>query len=324
MSVGVAALMLHADTLVLLFWWRGMAVPVILDTDIGTDIDDTWAIAMLLNSPEIDLRLLTSATHDTEHRAALAARLLQVADRNDVPVGVGVPGEAMAQQPQAEFIRDYDFASSPARIADGVGAMIDVIMQSPEPVTVVAIGPLTNIAEALRREPAITRNARFVGMHGPVYVGYKVAPEPMPEYNVFSDVESARAVFAAPWDKLITPLDTCGSIVLKGDDYQRVLAADGPVISAVVDNYRMWLETLDAPIDMLQRRSTTLYDTVAVYLAFADALCEIETLNLAIADDGATVVVDAGAAGGHPVRVATRWRDERAFYELLVQRLIAA
>ena len=65
-------------------------VPVILDTDIGTDIDDSWALVMLLNSPELDLRLITTATLNTEQRTAVTAKMLEVAKRTDIPIGTGI------------------------------------------------------------------------------------------------------------------------------------------------------------------------------------------------------------------------------------------
>jgi len=68
----------------------GVRIPVILDTDIGTDIDDTWALALLLRCPELDVRLVVSDTGNTEYRAAIIARLLEVAGRTDIPVGIGI------------------------------------------------------------------------------------------------------------------------------------------------------------------------------------------------------------------------------------------
>ena len=65
-------------------------IPVILDTDIGCDIDDTWALAMLLRSPELDLKLVVTDTGNTAYRARVAAKLLEIGGRTDVPVGVGI------------------------------------------------------------------------------------------------------------------------------------------------------------------------------------------------------------------------------------------
>jgi hypothetical protein len=78
-------------------------IPVILDTDIGTDIDDTWALVMLLNSPELDLRLVVTETGDTTYRAKIVARMLEIAGRTDVPIGIGIPFDDVFD-PQAQWV----------------------------------------------------------------------------------------------------------------------------------------------------------------------------------------------------------------------------
>lgn len=69
-------------------------IPVILDTDIGTDIDDTWALAMLLNCPELEPRLINTVSGDTPYRAHLTAKFLQAAGRTDIPIGIGIGNPA--------------------------------------------------------------------------------------------------------------------------------------------------------------------------------------------------------------------------------------
>jgi len=66
-------------------------IPVILDTDIGFDIDDLWALVMILKSPELDIKLITTDTGDTYYRAKLVAKTLEIANRTDIPIGVGIP-----------------------------------------------------------------------------------------------------------------------------------------------------------------------------------------------------------------------------------------
>ena len=305
-----------------------MARSVILDTDIGTDIDDTWALAMLLASPELDLRLVTTVSGDARHRAALCARLLAIAGRQDVPIGIGIGGPldvppALAGTPQAAFVGPDDaaLAAHPVVHGDGVDAMIATILAAPAPVTVLAIGPLTNVAEALRRCPQIAARVRLVGMHGSVRVGYRGAGSPSPEYNVRADVPAAQAALSAAWDITITPLDSCGSVVLKDDAYRRfhahALAHPGSMAAAVLENYRVWLAAVGAPSDHLERRSTILFDTVAVYLAYADEVLAMETLGISVDDAGYTREDPAGRT----MQVATGWRDAAAFDALLLDRL---
>ena len=71
-----------------------MAIPVIVDTDIGLDVDDVWALVFLLGCPELDVRLVTTCTGDTHYRAAVAAKVLEQAGRTDIPIGIGVPLDA--------------------------------------------------------------------------------------------------------------------------------------------------------------------------------------------------------------------------------------
>ncbi len=304
-----------------------MARAVILDTDIGTDIDDTWALAMLLASPELDLRLITTVSGDARHRAALCAHLLAVAGRRDVPIGIGIGGKlalppALQGTPQLAAIDLGMLERHPAVHEDGIAAMIETIMAASEPVTVLAIGPLTNVAEALRRAPQIAARAHFVGMHGSVRVGYRGATTPSAEYNVYADIHAARMTLSAEWkDATITPLDSCGSVVIAGERYRRYHAFatthGNSVAGAVLAHYRAWLDAVGAPAARAAERSTTLYDTVAVYLAFADEALQVETLPIVVGNDGRTRIDPAGRM----TRVATGWRDAAAFDALLLERV---
>jgi len=293
-------------------------IPVILDTDIGGDIDDTWALALLLRCPELDVKLVVTCTGDTTYRARVVARMLEVAGRADVPVGVGIPLET-AVSPQAPWVEGYDLSSYPGPVyGDGVGAMVDAIMGSPEPVTLIGIGPLPNVAAALAREPGIAERARFVGMHGSIRRGYGGSEGPAPEYNVARYPQSCRKVFAAPWDVTITPLDTCGLVRLAGDKYRAVQECEDPLAQAVIENYRIWVQHCEWVTGSdAHTHSSVLFDTVAVYLAFSEELLVMEDLALQITGDGYTAVDD----GAKVVHCATDWRDLPAFEDLLVRRL---
>ena len=289
-------------------------IPVVLDTDIGSDIDDTWALAMLLKCPQLDLKLVTSCTADTTYRAEICAKLLEVAGRTDVAVGVGIreSDERGAQDP---YVDDYDLGKYPGAVhEDGVGAMIETIMGSPTPVTLIAIGPVPNVAAALAREPRIADNARFVGMHGSLRLGYGGAPKPQTEYNVSRDPVACQKTFAAPWEKIITPLDTCGLVRLTGDKYRAVAESKDPLTRAVIENYIHWCRH-GAYATHEMGESSTLFDTVAVYLAYATDLCKIERLGVRVRDDGMTVEDPAADA----MDVATEWNDLEAFEDLLVE-----
>lgn len=207
-------------------------------------------------------------------------------------------------------------------IQDGVAAMVDTILGSDETVTVIAIGPLPTVGEALHREPRIAENARFVGMHGSLRKGHKRDRDRViAEANVVNNPESAQAVFRAPWDVTITPLDTCGIVQLEGEKHATVLDSGDPLAKVVMDHYQVWWQRgkVDNP-DLWRRQSSILFDTVAVYLAFSNALCVMEDLPIRVTDDGYTLEDE----GGRPTRCATDWRDLGAFEDLLVDRLTNA
>ena len=278
---------------------------VVVDTDIGTDIDDTWALAMAARSPELDIRLITTVSGDPGYRARVARGLL--GPGTPVAAGLGGGRDVHPGTPQRSLADLADGAIAD----DGVDALVAACA---EPVTIIALGPMTNLAAALDRDPSIATRARVVAMLGSVRVGYHGHAEPMPEYNVKVDVEACRTVFAAPWPVTITPVDTCGTILLRGDAYQRVRASTDPMVQRLLASYREWLGD---SVELFDRRSTTLFDCVAIHLAHDESLVEIEELPLAIDDDGMMRITD----GAPIVRVATRWRDEAAFVEHLVQRL---
>jgi len=303
--------------------------PVILDTDICDDIDDTWAIALMLHSPELDCKLITTAVGNTEAKAKVVAKFLDKVGRTNIAVGIGIKQHDRSHR-QTAWAADYNLSSYPGRVCkDGVQAIIDTIMNSQARVTLIATGPLPNVAEALQREPRIAEKADFIGMHGSIYVGYG-KDKPDAEYNVKADVAAAKKVFSAPWPMTITPLDTCGRVVLDGDKYQKVLKRKSVITSTLLDNYRTWFkdglrdrkDVKEADFDRLtneklDRSSTTLFDTVAIYLAINQDLVQIRKLPIRITDDGFTRVEE----GAKDVECAVQWKSLDGYEGWLAERI---
>jgi inosine-uridine nucleoside N-ribohydrolase len=295
-------------------------IPVIFDTDIGDDIDDTWALLALLNSPELDIKLITTSVGDTELKAALVAKMLHIAGRTDIPIGIGLP-VGKSPCPQKPWLHDFAMAAYKGTVhKDGVAALIDTVMQSPEPVTIIAVGPLPNIAAALDRKPEIAGKAKYIGMQGSIYKGYEGKPGPAPEYNVSASPKEAQKVFTADWDKTITPLDTCGIVKLEGPKYQEVYNCRTASCRTLIDAYRAWLtgvEFLDKNTVHIDKASTILYDTVAVYLAVSESLVKMEQLPIKVTDTGRTAIDQSGKI----VNCATEWKSLSGYEDWLVDRL---
>ncbi len=287
--------------------------PVILDTDIGSDIDDTWALVQLLNSPELDLKMVVTTNADTTYRARLTAKLLELAGRTDVPVAVGPPDHGEASQGQLSWLGDYQLKDYPGKVhEDGVAAMVECAMSAKESVTIVAIGPLGNVAKALDTEPKLPEHCHFAGMQGCIRRFWE-RDEEIPEYNVMCDIPASKKVFAAKWiSAAITPLDSCGLVVVKPERYARLRACKAPLCRALMQNVDIWRQKGDDP-----NTSSRLYDTVAVHLAHSREFLEMERMGIRVDDKGSTLADDSAP----PVDVAVGWKDLDGYLDDLVKRL---
>jgi inosine-uridine nucleoside N-ribohydrolase len=294
-------------------------IAVILDTDICDDIDDTWALAMLLQSPELDIKLITTAVGDTTARTKVVAKILQTAGRTDIPIGTGVAiGDMKTGHRQDAWVKDFDLSKYPGKIyPDGVHAMTETIMNSPEPITLIAIGPLPNVAAALEHDPNIAKKARFVGMQGSIRWSFNDKTKPQKEYNVVSFIKASQTVFTADWDMTITPLDTCGKVSLHGDKYRKVRDCNSPITKMIIDNYRVWTKSGNMNESQVGSRSSTLFDTVAIYLAIKRDFVEMERLGIRVTNDGYTAIDDKAKK----INCATNWKNIGAYEDFIVERL---
>jgi len=295
-------------------------IPVILDTDIGLDIDDTWALGLLLKCPELDVKLISTVSRNTHIKTRLVAKFLEIANRTDIPLGIG-PQISRRKELLYDWVKEYNLSEYPGIIYENsIEAICNTIMESDKPITLIAIGPLGNIAEALISNPKITQNARFVGMHGSINIGYAGKPSPAIEYNVFSDIQSCQEVFRAPWEKTITPLDTCGNIVLSGENFEQIINCDNPIVTSIKENLEIWIKKRkQSELLKTQKKTSILFDTVAIYLAFSEELLNIQNLKIELTKIGQT----KESENGNLIRCATSWKDIQAFKDLVVQRLIS-
>jgi len=298
---------------------NGTKIPVILDTDIGLDIDDTWALGFLLKCPELDVKLITTSSDNTAIKARIVAKFLESVDRADIPIGIGSP-ENKKKGWQYPWIKDYDLSQYPGAVHENAAELISsTIIDSAVPITLIAIGPLGTVAGALNINPDITSNSRFVGMHGSIHVGYWGTDKPQKEFNVKKNVKACREVFQAPWEKTIAPLDTCRDVVLEGPVLERFIKSDNSIANSIKENYDIWKKNLIPKLIMVHKnRTSSLFDTVAIYLGFSENLLNIEELKIEVADSGLTQIVDNGTL----IRCATSWKDIEMFKNTLVDRLI--
>ncbi|MFQ6083983.1 MAG: nucleoside hydrolase, partial [Candidatus Aminicenantia bacterium] len=190
---------------------------------------------------------------------------------------------------------------------------IRTIMDSPDVIKLICIGPLTNIKVALDQEPDIVKNAHFIGMQGSICRGYNGHEGITAEYNVVKDIPAAQKVLSANWRSItITPLDTCGLIRLQSRRYQAVKNCRNPITAAVIENYHKW----NKPDKNFERESTVLFDTVAIYLALSEENLVMKEMKIKVGADGKIREDNSGRS----MNVAIAWKNQNAFLDFLVAR----
>jgi purine nucleosidase len=230
-------------------------IKVILDTDIGTDIDDAWALGLAMSSREFELLGVTISDGDTAARARVACKLLHQVGRGEVPVAVGratAPPEGVDYQ----FAWAEDFAAKRPIDRPAAAFIVDLARRFPGEVTLIAVGPLQNVADALRLEPALPKLLkRVVLMSGSIHSS-AWSPAPVPEWNVVRATVDAQVVYAAGLPVTIVPLDSTTYVRLTDEERERLRARMSPLTKALEALYRLWL---DSPSQRM-----TLHDQLAV------------------------------------------------------------
>jgi len=291
----------------------GTALPqlAVLDTDIGDDIDDAFALALALRSPELKILGVTTAFGNTELRARLVDRYLAAVGRSDIPVMQGVATEARNVFTQAP----YAIHSPVRKHGDGVEFLLSQIRAHPGEITLIAIGPLTNVGEAIKRDPATFRKLkRVVIMGGSVYRGYGgtvAAPTPpQPEWNILCDPAGARALLASGVPVFMMPLDST-QIYLETKEREEIFAHGSPLTDQLTLLYHQWMAG-----NANHPATPTLFDPVAVTYAIRPDLCPMTALRLEVDDKGFTRPVEGPANAQACLK-----SDENGFLELLLERV---
>jgi inosine-uridine nucleoside N-ribohydrolase len=285
---------------------------VIVDTDIGDDIDDAYALTLALHSPELEVLGVTTAWGNTALRAQLAARLIAASGANKIPVVAGIPTHSKSNFSQRAWA-----AAGPAPAHNNaVDFLLAQARRYPHQITLIAIGPLTNIGAAIDRDPAAFRLFnRVVLMGGSIHCGYgnpraTPPPPPQPEYNIASDPGAARKLLASGVPIFMMPLD---STQWKLDDSKlaQVAARSTPATDALLVLTTEWqLAT--------HQHTPTLYDAMAVTYALRPEICPTTPLRLQVDDKGFTRVID-GQVNAH----ACLKGNGDAFFHLMLPRLAA-
>ncbi len=253
---------------------------VIIDTDIGDDVDDAFALALALRSPELQILGITTTFGDTETRAKLVDRFLAEAGHGEIPVAAGAPTVSKGTFTQRRYAEGGHYArpSHP----DAVGFFLEQIRRYPGQVTLIAIGPLMNVGAAIDRDAATFRKLkRVVIMGGSIKrgygdLGYTPPRPPQPEWNILNDIPSAQKLFASGVPLFVMPLD---STQLKLDEVKRAfLFSQGtPLTDALTLLYHQW-----------GQETPTLFDPMTIAFLVNPSLCPVQPMHIRVDDKGFT------------------------------------
>ena len=284
--------------------------PVIIDTDIGDDVDDVFAVGLALSSPEFHILGITSAWGDTALRAQMIDRLLCETGRTEVPVHEGVPTKTDTVFTQAPWAH----AGIARSHTDGVEFLLEQIKAHPGEITLIALGPLTNIGAAIDRDPATFRKLkRVVLMGGSIYRGYgDPGKKPEPEYNIVRDPKAAQKLFTSGVPLYVLPLD---STQLKFDAAKRAefAAISTPLTDSLLVLADEWQHNSKA-------HEPTLFDAIAMAYAIDPATCPMTAMQLDVDDEGDTTPSNQPLSGRTNASACLTAQPEK-FFSLMMPRL---
>lgn len=284
---------------------------VIIDTDIGDDIDDAFALALALRSPELKILGVTTAFGNTELRARLVDRYLHAAGRSDIPVNAGVETQTDNLMTQSAYAR----REPERKHADGVAFLLEQMRRHPGEITLICIGPMFNEQEAIRRDPATFRKLkRIVMMGGSIYRGYDgengERRPPDAEWNINRDPAGAQALFAAGVPIFMMPLDST-QIHLEAPERNALFAHGSALTDQLTLLYHQWMFLSPG-----HSATPTLFDPVAVTYTFRPDLCPTKPMRIEVDGKGVTKPVE-----GTPNASVCLKSDEAGFLKLMLGRI---
>ncbi|MFB5761869.1 nucleoside hydrolase [Paenibacillus medicaginis] len=295
---------------------------IILDTDIGTNADDAVALALALHSPEIRIEGITTVYGKVRTRALIAQKVLNLCGAGHIPVYPGIELPLLRNRPllragiEGKGMQLQDSGSKLDRHA--VDFIVQTVMEHPGEITLVMIGPHTNVATAMIREPRIAERVKQIVMMGGVT---RLAPNgsdlsPV-EHNIQCDPEAAGVVFSSGAPILMLGLDVTRQAVFTRAEADRMGTSGTPLTGTLV---RMMHDFMD----YMERDFSYMCDPLAIAVLLDPTLIRTKRMNIRVlyerGDFSGQTIAEANSDGN--VETALEM-DTARFFELLNQRLFS-
>lgn len=283
---------------------------ILLDTDIGGDVDDALALAFALNSPEINIVGITTVYLANEWRANVTRNMLKVFGRDDIPVSKGAEKPLIGWWDESRIPNSAkDFGTingQPLPIAcDYIVEMVEKYGE----LTIAAIGPLTNVALAIAKAPYIIPKVKIIMMGGQINKAH-------PEWNIVCDPEAARIVFESGIPITMVGLDVTNRCTFTRDDIEYVKAIGNPRTDLLGE----MLETFCTNFGFLP----VLHDPLALATMVWDDIITFEDKKILVETAGQYtrgLTIDCDWGDGYPALVAVDVKPEE-FKKRLLTRII--
>lgn len=245
-----------------------MSIKLLLDTDIGSDIDDAICLAYLLSHPECELMGITTVSGEPEDRAKLASAICKAANKN-IPIfpGAGNPLLIKQKQPAALQVKALGHWEHQNEFPAGeaVEFLRKTIHSNPGEITLLGIGPMTNIALLFSIDPEIPKLLKSLVLMCGVFTNRLSGVGPI-EWNAICDPHAAAIVYCAPVkNHRSIGLDVTCQVTMKMDEVRKRFKAD--VLKPVVDFAGVWFENAG---------EITFHDPLAAVTIFDDSICRFE------------------------------------------------
>jgi purine nucleosidase len=294
---------------------------IIIDTDIGSDVDDAMALSLAINSNEINLIGVTTVYGDTTLRAKLAKKLLQLGGSEHIPVCAGIEKPLLHNREvwwsghEGEGVLTDETITFETEHA--VDFIIRTIMENPGEISLIPIGPLTNIAAAIIREPQIVKNLKEIVLMGGVSrLGDNGLELPPIEHNIKCDPESASLVFSSGAPIVMVGLDVTMKVRINRDDIKQLEDSGRPLNLALVKLINRWLEYIK--LDW-----TAMHDPLAVSVLIDRSIVQTKRMNVKVQYDhqhpSGQTIATLDEAGNVEVCLNV---DNEKFKELLFRKLL--
>ncbi|MFH1965723.1 MAG: nucleoside hydrolase [Acidobacteriota bacterium] len=255
---------------------------IILDCDLGDDIDDAFAVGLILSSPEFEILGLVMDYRDTGKRAEAACRMLYETGLEEIPV---VAGRKTGEGSPPQFNWSSGFEKVKPVKENAADFIIRNLRKYPNEVILFTVGPAPNMKDVLEKDPEVLKLAkRVVSMFGSFYMGYGSSPIPSAEWNVRADADAARVFIRSGADFLFAGLDVTTFVKLDKGNRDRLAQRNSSLTDSLMALYTLWANQRNPEPDPV------LYDAVAVGMVLWPELFNTRRAHVKVTEEGYTVI----------------------------------